>query len=156
MKRYLLSLLCVLAFFGMQAQEVQKNEGGSWFTAINKFKFSERVSAVSIVQWRFVESMKYTRIFLVMPFVNYKFSNKISVGVGYNYSNYSIAGIHPPSLDYENRIWQHVSLFSSLGKVKISQRFMFEERFKTKLNNEEAYANRFRHRMNFEFNIFVF
>lgn len=100
--------------------------------------------------------MKYTRIFLVVPFINYKFNNKISVGVGYNYTNYSAAGIHPPSLDYENRIWQHVSLFSSLGKVKMSHRFIFEERFKTKLNNEEACANRFRYRMNFDFNILKF
>ncbi|SNR55752.1 Protein of unknown function [Lutibacter agarilyticus] len=156
MKRYVLSLLFVLQFFVVQAQEVQNNEGGSWFTVVNKFKFSERVSAVSVVQWRFVERLKYTRIFLVMPFINYKFSNKISAGVGYNYSNYSIAGIHPPSLDYENRIWQHVTLFSALGKVKMNQRFMFEERFKTKLNNEEAYANRFRYRMNFDFNILKF
>jgi len=142
--------------FSMQAQEVQNNEGGSWYTAINSFKFSEKVSAVSVVQWRFVERMKYTRIFLVMPFINYKFSNKISAGVGYNYSNYSSVGIYPSSLDYENRIWQHVTLSSDLGKVKMNQRFMFEERYKTKLNSEESYANRFRYRMNFDFNILKF
>lgn len=153
MKRYVLSLVFVLQFFVVQAQEVQNNEGGSWFTAVNKFKFSEKVSAVSVVQWRLVEKMKYTRIFLVMPFINYKFSNKISAGIGYNYSNYNIAGIYPPSLDYENRLWQHISLFSTLGKVKMNHRFMFEERFKTTLNSEKTYANRFRYRINFDFNI---
>ena len=152
----MLSLAFVLLVLSMQAQEVQDNEGGVWFTAINKFKFSEKVSVVSVAQWRFVEQMKYTRIFLVMPFINYKFSDKISAGLGYNYSNYSLAGIYPPSLDYESRIWQHVTLFSEFGKVKMNQRFMFEERFKTKLNKDNVYTNRVRYRMNFDFNILKF
>ncbi|MFD1293231.1 DUF2490 domain-containing protein [Lutibacter holmesii] len=156
MKKYILNVVIALLFFSAQAQEVQDNEGGVWFTAINKFKISDRVSVVNVAQWRFVEQMKYTRIFLVMPFINYKFSNRVSVGVGYNYSNYSLAGIYPPSLDYENRIWQHVTLYSDLGKVRMNQRFMFEERFKTRLNKDEVYSNRLRYRMNFDFNILRF
>lgn len=156
MKNYILSLLLVIVLYNLNAQEVTKNESGTWVTANNNFKFSEKISVVSVVQWRFVEQMKYTRIFSVMPFVNYKFSDKISAGLGYNYSNYSLAGIYPSSLAYENRIWQHVTLFSSFGIVKMNQRFMFEERFKTNLDNENIYSNRFRYRMNFDFNLLKF
>lgn len=140
----------------LSAQELNKYENGNWFTVTNKFKITEKFAAVSIVQWRLVENMKYTRVFLVMPFLNYKFNDKISAGVGYNYSNYSFAGIIPPTLDYENRVWQHVTLFSSFGKIKMNQRFMFEERFKTRSNNETAYASRFRYRINVDFNILKF
>lgn len=156
MKKYFLSLLFLLVVFSLKAQEIEDNENGAWFTAVNSFKFTEKLSVVSIVQWRLVEKMDYTRVFLIMPFVNYKFNNKISAGVGYNYSNYSLVGIKPPGIDYETRFWQHVSLFSSLGKVKMSQRFMFEERFKVNWNDEDSYANRFRYRINFDFNLFKF
>lgn len=156
MKKYFLSLLFILVLFSLKAQEIEDNENGTWVTVVNNFKITEKISVVSIVQWRFVEKWDYTRVFLVLPFINYKFNDKISAGVGYNFSNYSFVGIKPPGLDYEHRIWQHVSLFSNLGKVKMNQRFMFEERIKTNLSNENTYSNRFRYRINFDFNLFKF
>ncbi len=69
------------------------------------------------------------------------------------YLNYKSAGIRIPSLDYEDRIFQQVALNSSYGKIKIAQRFRFEERFKTKLDKSSSYANRFRYRINFDFNL---
>lgn len=156
MKKYILSLLLVIVLSNLNAQEVTNNESGTWATAINKFKFSEKISFVSVIQWRFVDNMEYTRIFLTMPFINYKFSNKISAGLGYAYVNYSLAGIRPPTLDYENRFWQYFTLYSTLGKVKMNQRFMFEERFKTRLSNENSYSNRLRYRINVDFNLLKF
>lgn len=153
MKKHLLSIMFFLIILRIQSQEVQNNEGGLWFTAINKFNFFEKFSLQSLLQWRFVEQKNETRIFLVAPLLNYKINNSLVTGLGYNYSNYSIAGIHPPSFDYENRLWQHLTLFTKFRKLKMNQRFMFEERFKRTFNNEDIYSNRFRYRMNFDFNI---
>lgn len=98
----------------------------------------------------------YTRIFLTEPSINYKFNDKITAGVGYNYSNYHLVGIRPPSVDYEKRFSQHITLFSIFWKIKMNQRFMFEERFLVKNSGDDFYANRFRYRINLDFKIVKF
>lgn len=149
-------MLFMLTFINGNGQEIEHNENGTWFTVINKFKFSEKLAAVNILQWRLVKTCSYTRVFIVEPRLDYKFSKCITAGLGYNHSNYNLAGIRPPTLDYENRFNQHITLFSTLGKLKMNQRFMFEERFITKNNGNELYANRFRYRMCLDFNLFRF
>lgn len=156
MKKYFLSLLVVFVFFRANAQEIENNENGTWFTVINKFKVTDKFFALNILQWRFVDDLSHTRVFIVEPSLNYKVTDKVIVGLGYNYSNYSLVGIRPPSLDYETRFAQHVTLLSNFGKVKATQRFMFEERFFVKTDGEDAYRNRFRYRMFLDFKILKF
>lgn len=156
MKKYLLLLLFIFTIFKSNAQEIENNETGTWFTMTNNFKVSEKLNVASAIQWRLVDFMSYTRILIVEPSLNYKINDKITAGIGYNYSNYSLAGIRPPSLDYENRFTQHITLFSSFGKVKMNQRFMFEERFLVANNGNDGYANRFRYRINLDFSIVKF
>jgi len=138
----------------MQGQEINNNEGGSWYTITNKFKVTENLYFSNVIQWRLVEFATYTRVFLVVPGVNYRFNNKMTAGVGYNYTNYSLVGIRPANLDYENRVYQHVTLFSTFVKIRMNQRLVFEQRFKTSINGDETYSNRLRYRINFEGNLF--
>ncbi len=154
MKKYLLGIIFILSVNLVNAQEEKINDFGSWYTLINKFKVSEKLYFLNVAECRQYDFIKSNRIFLVMPSVNYKLSNKITVGVGYMYLNYNQAGEVKPGLDYENRFWQHTTLYSSFGKIKMNQRFMVEERWKTTLSNIESYANRFRYRMNLDFNLF--
>ncbi len=154
MKNLLFGLLAILVFNSVNAQEVETNEDGSWYTLINKFKVSNKLYFLNVAQWRQVDFASTNRIFLVAPSVNYKLTNKVTAGAGYMYLNYNQAGIRKPGLDDEERIWQHVTLSSTFGKAKMSQRFMFEERFKIKNNGSKAYANRFRYRVNLDFNLF--
>lgn len=158
MKRSLLiSTLFLLFLNGIKAQEIEINESGSWYTLVNKLKMTDKLYVQNVMQWRFVDFAENTRIFLIMPSVNYKFNKKITAGVGYNYVNYNQHGAVLPTLDYENRIWQHISLFSYFGKVKMSQRFMMEERFRVRnVTGAKSYTNRFRYRINLDFNILKF
>ncbi len=156
MKKILFVTLFFVTIFKSIAQEIENNELGTWFTIANNFKITEKFYATSVVQWRLVDFLSYTRIFITEPSLNYKFSDKITAGLGYNYSNYSLVGIRPPLLDYENRFTQHITLFSAFGKLKMNQRFMFEERFLKANTGSDVYANRFRYRLNFDFNIFKF
>lgn len=156
MKKILFLALFFVIIIKSTAQEIESNESGTWFTVTNNFKINDKFYATSTVQWRLVDFLSYTRVFLAEPSLNYKFSDKITAGLGYNYSNYSLVGIRPPSLDYENRFTQHITLFSAFKKVKMNQRFMFEERFLKTNAGSEVYANRFRYRINLDFNIFKF
>jgi hypothetical protein len=156
MKKALYGLLFILTINVINAQEIKHNESGTWISVINKFKITENIYISNLLQWRLVDDMKHTRIFNVQPIVNFKLSNEITAGIGYDYSNYNLAGIILPTLDYENRFNQHITLFSILGNIKMNQRFMFEERFFKKQNGTEVYANRFRYRINLDFNIIKF
>lgn len=111
MKKILFVTLFFVTIFKSVAQEIENNELGTWFTIANNFKITEKFYATSVVQWRLVDFLSYTRIFITEPSLNYKFSDKITAGLGYNYSNYSLVGIRPPLLDYENRFTQHITLF---------------------------------------------
>jgi hypothetical protein len=153
MKKYYLLFLFLITVLKLSSQDIKTNETGSWHTLINKFTISDKLYAVNVSQLRMVEFAKDTRIFLLVPSLNYNLNKSISVGLGYVHLNFSQTGIRIPTLDYEDRIFQHVSLNTAYWNVKIGHRFMMEERFKTKLDNGSAYANRFRYRLNFDFNV---
>lgn len=156
MNKYFVLIFFILSFLNVNAQEIENNETGTWLTLTNNFQITKKFNVVSAIQLRLVDFASYARIFLTEPSINYKFNDKITAGLGYNYSNYHLAGIRPPSVDYENRFTQHIILFSAFGKIKMNQRFMFEERFLVANNGDDFYANRFRYRINLDFNIVKF
>ena len=153
MKKYYIGLLFLLIVLRLSSQEIKTNEVGSWHTIINKFTISDKLYAVNVSQLRMVEFAKNTRIFLFVPSLNYKLNKSISVGLGYVHLDFKPTGIRIPTLDYEDRIFQQLALNSSYWNIRIGQRFMLEERFKTKLDKASSYSNRFRYRINFDFNI---
>lgn len=155
MKKYLVGVLIILAFSqGLKAQEIETNEAGSWYTLINKFKTSEKLYFSSVVQLRLVDFMQQTRIFIVAPGVNYKINKSLTGAAGYMYLNFYQEGIRISSLNYENRIYEAISYGSTLGKVKVNQRLMLEQRFFTRVNETTSYQNRIRYRINLDFNLF--
>lgn len=153
MKKIILSVLFVLVFFSVKAQEIKNNEIGSWYTLSNNFKFTERFYVANVTEIRLINFAEKTRIFLIDPSVNYKVTKSVTASLGYMYLNFHQEGIRVPSIDYENRIWQAVSVSSKVGKVKLTQRLMFEQRYFTKIDGSNAYQNRFRYRVNLGFNI---
>ena len=156
MKKYFLSLLVVFVFISANAQQIEDNENGTWATLVNKFKVTEKLYVLNVLQWRLVDDLNYTRIFIVEPSVNYKFTDRITAGVGLDFSNFSFVGIRPPGVDYEHRLQQMIMLTSKYGKVNMNQRFMFEERFLVSNNGDHFYANRFRYRIGVSLNILKF
>ncbi|MBG7630463.1 MAG: DUF2490 domain-containing protein [Bacteroidetes bacterium] len=156
MKKYFLVCIFVFTLQYTNAQEEKHNESGSWYTLVNKFKFSEKFSVSNVTQIRIVDFIENTRIFLVAPGVNYKLGKTATASAGYMYLNFSQEGIRIPSVDYENRLYEAVSFSSTFGKIKMNQRFMLEQRYLTKLNGSELYQNRFRYRINLDFNIAKF
>lgn len=145
-----LTILISVQSFG---QVTESNEPGSWFTMTNKFQLSDNWYFLSVAQLRQVEFIDNTRIWLLMPTINYKPTSNIIVGAGYAYLDFLQEGIRPPTLNFEHRAVEHITLLSKFGKVKMNQRFMFEQRWKTNLDHVTTYANRFRYRINLDFNL---
>lgn len=156
MKKYILACIFIFTIQLINSQEVKNNETGSWNTLINKFKVTDKFYFSNVTQIRLVNLIENTRIFLVAPGVNYKLGKTAIASAGYMYLNFSQEGIRIPSVDYENRLYEAVSFSSTFGKIKMSQRFMLEQRYLKKLNGSELYQNRFRYRINIDFNIAKF
>ena len=140
----------------MFAQEIENNESGSWYSLINNVKIDEKLSVGSVLELRMVDFAQNQRVFLFVPQVNYKLNKTLSLSIGYSHLNFSQTGIRPPSLNYEDRLFQQVQLTHGNGKVKFGHRFRLEERFKTALDQSSSYANRYRYRFSADFNIVRF
>lgn len=149
-------MLFFLSLNSSIAQEIETNETGSWYTLINKFKASDKFYFSLVSQLRLVDFAQTARIFIISPGVNYKMSKSLTGSAGYMYLNFHQEGIRITSLDYENRIWEAISYSSTLGKVKVNQRLMLEQRYFTRVNETTAYRNRIRYRINLDFNLFKF
>lgn len=157
MKNKLTHLILVLAIFISTpsfGQFEENNEAGFWFTMTNKFQVNDNLYFLNVAQLRQVEFMKSTRIWLLMPTINYKPTSYLIVGAGYGYLDFLQKGIRPPSLDYEHRAVEHFTLLSKFGATKMNQRFMFEQRWRTNLKGATSYQNRFRYRINLDFTLF--
>ena len=156
-------ILLFFIFFqmGLVAQETLK-ESGSWWTLGNKFQVSDQLSFSQISQMRRVGFMEHTQVILLKPSVNFKATKSLSFGLGYVYFKSFPNGVRHASIKKEeNRIWQHVTLSAKLGSISLSNRFVFEQRFKDVINNKvnpnvidgTQYAQRLRYRLQLSFKV---
>ena len=108
-----------------------------------------------------MEQLEITKI-KIKPSVNFKSSKNLSFGLGYVYFKSFPNGVrHAPIKKEENRIWQHITLNAKLGAISVSNRFIFEQRFKDVINKKvnpnlidgTIYAQRFRYRFQASFKI---
>ena len=151
---YFTLVLTILISTPSFGQFEENNESGFWFTMTNKFQVTDNLYFLNVAQVRQVEFMKSTRIWLLMPTINYKPNSHIIVGAGYGYLDFLQKGIRPPTLDYEHRAVEHFTLLSKFGAIKMNQRLMFEQRWRTNLQGSTDYQNRLRYRINLDFNLF--
>lgn len=153
MKTKALGLFFLLVTTCSFAQHTSSNESGSWYALVNNVKITNKFSVGNVIELRMVDFAKHARILLLVPRVNYSLNKNLTLSVGYNHVNYWQKGIRPPTLDYEDRLFQQVSVSSTLNWASLGHRFRIEERFKAGLDGSSSYANRFRYRLLVDFNI---
>lgn len=163
MKKTILILLFFWTIVPVQSQSTMLKENGSWITFSNKITLTDNLYISHLNQMRRVSFMKNTQINLMVSSLNYKLNKNIIVGAGYIGLKFHPYGVkHAPIKKDEHRIWQHITIKSSINKLKLSNRFMFEERFKDVINTSTtpnfidgtSYAQRFRYRIQTYFNVF--
>ncbi len=145
------------------SQTTTLKEEGSYFTFANKIKLSEKLYLSNATQMRRVSFMDDIQVFLIKPCINYKLNKNITIGGGFMlFKSYPNGVNHASIKKDEQRIWQHLTLNSRLGKTTLSNRFVFEERFKDiivstitpNILEGTSYAQRFRYRIQLSFNVF--
>lgn len=156
--------LIFLLFFiaNVHSQKTVLEDEAFWFTLSNKAKLNDKFYLSNIFQLRVVDYVEKTRGYFILPAINYKLNKNFSFGLGYLYAKFYSNGVNSPIIPKEeHRIWQRVSLKSSVGKTTLLQRLIFEERFRDKIviDGDEAYvsgtvyAQRLRYKLYFTFNL---
>lgn len=143
MKTIRLTILIFIILNSLNAQTTVLKDKGSWLTLTNNFKLSNKFSVSNVTQLRTVDFIQKNQAFLIQPGVSYKLNKNISVAAGYLlYTYYPNGAAHAPIKKYENRIWQNLVVNSTLGNLKLNQRFVFEQRFKDVIvqNNDNEYS----------------
>lgn len=159
--------LAVLALLTLctktNGQHTVLDDNGAWFTMKNKFKISKNFYASSFFQYRSVDFIKNVQYLFVGPGLGYNFNDNVSAGVGYTFiTRYSSGANFPIVPKNEHRLWQRLTLKSKIRNTSLSNRFVFEERFKQIIVNDDdipytsgrIYSQRFRYRFDVSFNLF--
>ncbi len=136
----LLILLCLLP----ASLAAQQDETGNWLMYFGTNRISEKFSIHTEFQYRnhTIASLD-TEQLLPRIGLNYHFSKKATVTVGYAYiPSYTFESEQTSPETEEHRIWQQFILTNKIGRVKFEHRYRLEQRFVNK-----DYKNRFRYRL---------
>jgi hypothetical protein len=134
----------IILFLLSSPSFAQTIKTGSWNILNLKFNHDEKWSLFAEAQLR---SLKFYDDFHYYEYkggVNYKAWKNVTLTLGAgSYQTYSEGGdfVVPKNND-EFRLWPQITLFQSVGKIKIEQRYRAEQRF-----TSNGYRNRFRYRL---------
>jgi hypothetical protein len=139
----LLFLVVMFLFTISNKSAAQGIDLGSWNIVNLKYTPNEKWSAFAEAQLRSLQFYDDFHYYEFKGGVNYKYNKnmKLTLGMG-SYQTYKEGGdfVLPKNND-EFRLWPQVTLFQSIGKFKIEQRYRAEFRF-----TSNVYRNRFRYR----------
>jgi hypothetical protein len=139
----LLFLVVMFLFTISNKSSAQGIDLGSWNIVNLKYTPNEKWSAFAEAQLRSLQFYGDFHYYEYKGGVNYKYNKnmKLTLGMG-SYQTYKEGGnfVLPKNND-EFRLWPQLTLFQSIGKFKIEQRYRAEFRF-----TSNGYRNRFRYR----------
>ncbi len=131
-------------FFSTLLARAQTTGTGSWNILNIKYVVNDKWSLFGEIQLR---SLKFYNDFHYYEYkggINFKIhkNTALTLGAG-SYQTYKEGGDFVlPKNNNEFRIWPQVTLFQSVGRLKIEQRYRVEFRF-----TSNGYRNRFRYRL---------
>jgi Protein of unknown function (DUF2490) len=135
----------ILVWVVMPIASVAQNvDLGSWNILNLKYSHNAKWSVFGEAQLRSLKFYNHFHYYETKGGINYRVyeNTMLTLGAG-SYQTYNEGGdfVLPKNND-EFRIWPQVTLFQSLGKLKIEQRYRAEMRF-----TSNGYRNRFRYRL---------
>ena len=144
--KYLQLLLLTACLLGNLSTQTlaQLNDLGSWNIINLKYTLNKNVSCFGEAQLRSLRFYNNFHYYEYKGGVNYKATKDIQLTLGLgSYQTYKEGGnFVTPKNNNEIRIWPQLTLFQSLGKFKIEQRYRLELRW-----TSTGYRNRFRYRL---------
>lgn len=129
----------------------------TWWSNINKYNVNENWYLTSELHIRRANGINDWQQFLLRPALNYKLNANVDLALGYTYIKSYPYGNQPIAImTPENNVWEQVTLKHKIGKLSLSHRYRFEQRFIGKtiysttdfkpLISGTNYAQRFRYR----------
>ncbi|MBL4592483.1 MAG: DUF2490 domain-containing protein [Flavobacteriales bacterium] len=154
----LIFLLLIMTIRVWSQKRIVDSSLNTWWSNTNKYSVNENWYFSSELHLRRANGLEDWQQFLFRPALNYKLNSSIDLSLGYTYirscpyGNQPIAIITP-----ENNIWEQITLKHQSGKLKISHRYRFEQRFIGQTVYDASglaptiegnkYAQRFRYRL---------
>jgi hypothetical protein len=133
--------LLAICFDNLSAQTFHP---GSWNIMNIKYNPSEKWSLFGEAQLRSLHFYDDFHYYEYKGGINYKAGKNIALTIGAgSYQTFAEGGnfVEPKNND-EFRLWPQITLFQTIGKIKIEQRYRAEQRF-----TSNGYRNRFRYRI---------
>ena len=109
----------------------QQGEAGNWLMYFGLNKVSDKFSVHTEVQYRnhTLAPINIEQL-LLRTGLNYHFSNKAFITVGYGYiAGYQFGSEQKNPEAQEHRIWQQFILTNNIGRVKFEHRYRVEQRW---------------------------
>jgi hypothetical protein len=123
--------LVVLIIFSAQLTFGQRN--GNWMIYFGQVKLSDRWSLFNEIQYRNYNAIGTLEQLLTRHAVGYALqpsNHYLSVGYGYVLGQpITVLAGKNPELTNEHRIYQQYHSFQQVGRVKLTHRYRFEQRF---------------------------
>lgn len=140
MKKTLLLFILPLFLTNVYSQKSPEKELGTWYIFATNTKFSEKFSLQAQTQFRTYELASELQQFKIRIGGTYQISKGISGSFGYAYfKNDPSYLFDAPSSFNEHRIYEVITLKNELSVLKLTHRYMAEQRF---LYPESGYLNR--------------
>ncbi len=134
----------IILMMSIQDFTAQTLNIGSWNILNTKYNYNEQWSIFGEAQLRSLRFYDDFHYYEYKGGINYKAGKNIALTIGAgSYQTYAEGGdfVVPKNND-EFRLWPQITLFQSIGKIKIEQRYRAEQRF-----TSNGYRNRFRYRL---------
>jgi len=161
MRKFTITILFLVLFTKFSISQVSKetqNIKQVWVGYLNQTRFSNHWGSWLDLHLRTKED--FTKNFSQAVFrlgLTYYFTDNTSFTAGYAYMNHFPADNHKYISQPEHRPWQQIVWIKQYPRIKTTQRFRLEERFKRKIATEsqlaDGYGFNYRLRYNFLMNI---
>lgn len=160
MNKIILSAFAVLfstvAF--TQEKRITDNNTIGWFVYTGTFKVKPRLAIHTEYQWRRDNAVTNWQQGLFRTGINYSLHKDVNIIVGYAHAQTFSYGDYPAAFAFpEHRIFEQAIIKNPVGKVNLSHRFTFEQRFVGKVTmpagrktTNYSYMNRVRYRFRAE------
>jgi len=129
--KLLLALIVLLAFLTPNEIKAQDSNLGNWIIYIGNKKLNEKWNIHNEVQYRNYDTAGDLEQLLLRTGLGYNITNNSNILLGYGYilsKNYLDNSDEKVSVN-EHRIFQQFSTKQKIGKVGLSHRYRFEQRF---------------------------
>ncbi len=148
MKNYILLIAIMLLSYNSFAQQTGEQEVGAWYILRAQNKISKKVSLTTMAQFRMYEPTNNLHVGIGLIAANYVFSPKFVGTIGYMRLKIDKTFDDLLNEEYinENRLYEQIVLKNSLGKVKLTHRYMLEHRF-LELPTKNVFQQRMRYRL---------